>query len=400
MTSSQPIVDMVESRIRESEVLQLSREMIRIPSVYGQEKELAEFIYGRLDSWGLSPRFVEVPGYGPNVVVDIGNRDLPKVVFNGHMDTVEVMSGWVHDPFGAVLEDGRLYGLGSLDMKCGLAAMMIALKAMSEESVIESLHVSLHAVSAEEKDGSGTRRLVAAGEYKDACGVIVGEGFGGLSVVTHGRRGGSYYDLVVRGKSAHGALPHMGVNAVEDGARIVNALASMGMCDAEGLLSEDRSPLKECQTVLSMRGGTDSLSVPDSCSIRLVRCTIPGGRVDFTEDLTNMVNQLGLRSQVDVVFNTDPIDLYHPYLTPPGSRLVTAACDAIEHTTGSRPHLVCGVSEADDNVIAETTGLPVICVGPGESGELARYHQAEEAITVGQLGSVARVFARTAMSLY
>ena len=57
------------------------------------------------------------------------------------------------------------------------------------------------------------------------------------------------------------------------------------------------------------------------------------------------------------------------------------------------------MSEADDNIIAKDAGVPVICMGPGESGELARYHQAEEAISVGQLGPAARAFARAVLKL-
>lgn len=388
-----------EKHLDEEEVLELAREMIRIPSVFKEEARLAEFVCSRLSSWGFETRLVDVPGFGPDVVADYGNRELPKVVLNGHMDTVEVMSGWVHDPFGAAVEDGLLYGLGSLDMKSGLAAMMVAAKAIRAMGIENQVHLSLQAVSGEEKDGNGIRELIGRGEFKDAKAVIVGEGFGGLRAVTTGRRGGSYYDIEVHGRSAHGAIPHKGVNAVLEGARIVSAVSGMEMAEADGILADDLGPLRESQTVLSMHGGTGSLSVPDRCSIRLIRCTVPGGRIDVTDGLRSVISGLGLEGSAEVRFITTPKDLYYPHMTPADDPLVRLASDSVMHYTGVRPALVCGVSEADDNVIAHDTGVPVICVGPGESGELARYHQPEEAISVAQLGVAAKVFARTVLSL-
>ncbi|HIJ17087.1 MAG TPA: M20 family metallopeptidase [Thermoplasmata archaeon] len=389
----------VERHLDEDEVVGLARDMIRIPSIFGNEARIAEFIASRLESWGFSPRFVEVPGFGPDVVVDYGDPGLPKVVLSGHMDTVEVMSGWVHDPFRASIEDGFMYGLGSLDMKSGLAAMMVALKAISESGLQDRLHVSFQAVSGEEKDGDGTRTLIRAGEFEGARAIIVGEGFGGLNVVTAGRRGGSYYEIEVRGKSAHGAIPHKGINAVVEASKVVLALDSMEMVRADGVLADDLAPLKESQTVLLMHGGTGSLTVPDRCTMKVVRSTVPGGKTDISDDIRSVIAGLGLQGSAEVTFKSGPKDLYLPHMTSSDSPLVRAVVSSVRQYTGSSPTVVCGVSEADDNLIAQETRVPVICVGPGESGNLARYHQAEEAISIGQLGTAAKVFARTVLDL-
>jgi acetylornithine deacetylase/succinyl-diaminopimelate desuccinylase-like protein len=389
----------LDEQIEDDDVVSLARDMIRIPSVFGDETRLGEFIASRLESWGFSPRFVDVPGFGPDVVADYGNSELPKVVLGGHMDTVEVMSGWKHDPFRATVEGGMLYGLGALDMKCGLAGMMVAFKAISKMGLQDKVHVSFQAVSGEEKDGDGTRALIRAGEFENASAVIVGEGFGGLGVVTAGRRGGSYYEIEVRGKSAHGAIPHKGVNAVVDASRIALALEGMEMASSEGLMADDLSPLRESQTLLMMHGGTGSLTVPDRCMMKLVRCTVPGGRTDISEDLRTLISGLGLKASAEVTFKSGEKDLYLPHMTRSDSPLVRAAASSIEAYTGKRPTVVCGVSEADDNVIAQATRVPVVCVGPGESGDLARYHQPEEAISVRQVPVAARVFAHTVLSL-
>ena len=74
--------------IDEKEVLQLSRELIRIPSVTAHEERISKFIFQKLDKWRLSPRLVPVKGFGPSVLAEIGDKKAPAVVLNGHIDTV------------------------------------------------------------------------------------------------------------------------------------------------------------------------------------------------------------------------------------------------------------------------------------------------------------------------
>ena len=371
--------------IDEKEVIALARKLIQTPSVYHEETKISRYILNTLEKWGFSPEGIRVPGFGDDVVVETGPASSPSIVLNGHMDTVEVDKGWIHDPFGAKIEKGRLYGLGSLDMKSGLAALMIAFRTISENRLAKGLKVKLQAVAGEELNGIGTRVLVKRGEFRRTRAVVVGEGFGGLNVITNGRRGGYYYDIHVLGKSAHGAMPEKGINAIVDASRIVGAVNEMKMDLAPGLLSEDLRPLRESQIVQRISGGTTSLSVPDACSIRVVRSVVPGRRGDVGHEIAQVIDRLRLRSQVHVVLDDRPGEIYEPYLTSPASTLVKVARDSIARATGRAPKLVCGVSEADDNIIATEARVPVICVGPGETGELARYHQAEESVQVSQL---------------
>jgi acetylornithine deacetylase/succinyl-diaminopimelate desuccinylase-like protein len=388
----------IAESIEAKEVIDLSRELIRTPSVYKQEHKVAELVHKKLDGWGLDPEFVPVLGFGPDVVAQIGPRNAPCIVLNGHMDTVEVMTGWRHDPFGASIENGMLYGLGSLDMKCGLACLMVAMKTIAEHGLAGKTRIMLQAVTGEEDTGMGTRTLVESGRFKRAKAAILGEGFGGLGAVTHGRRGASYYDIVVQGKSAHGASPHKGINAIEDAAKIVEALSGMKMKRGRGKLADDFVPVTESQTVLRISGGKTSLSVPEQCSLYVVRYSLPGDQGDATEKLASIARGLKLRSKVTVKIQTGP-HRYHSFLTSPESTLVESARESIQRFTGTKPRLVIGVSEADDNIIAHETGIPVVCMGPGETGVLAKYHQPEEAISIAQIAPAVRAIALTAMSL-
>jgi acetylornithine deacetylase/succinyl-diaminopimelate desuccinylase family protein len=380
------------------EVLRLSQELIRIPSVFHHEEKVAKFIHDRLEKWGFEPRNVPVKDFGPDVVCEIGPANAPCMVFNGHMDTVEVMEGWKHDPFGAKVEKGMLYGLGALDMKCGIASMMLAFRVLAESDAVRKIRFMFQAVTGEEDTGYGTWELVKSGAFRGAKAAIVGEGFGGLKAITIGRRGSSYFDINIHGKAAHGAKPEEGISAIADASRVVAALETMPMRSSRTMTGDDFNPLKESQTVLKIRGGSDSLSVPEQCYIYVVSYTLPGSKNTKERDLGKAIGSLTLKSRVDLKLKSG-IHLYHPYHTSSDSALVNSAVDAVRKETGASPRLILGLSEADDNVIAHEIGIPVICFGPGELGTLARYHQPEEAVSVSQLAPAARAYVSTALSL-
>lgn len=384
--------------IDEKEVLQLSRELIRIPSVTTHEERISKFILGKLDKWGLSPRLVPVKGYGPSVVSEIGDKNAESIVLNGHIDTVEVMSGWRHDPFGAKVENGMLYGLGSLDMKGGIAALMIAFRSIAEIAEPHSDRIILQAVSGEEATSAGTRAIISRRGFRKAKAVIVGEGFGGLRAITNGRRGGSYFDIDVIGRAAHGSRPEHGINAIADAAKIISALNAVELKTAKGLVADDFKTLKESQTVLRISGGSDTLTVPEKCSFKVIRCTVPRSG-DVKAELVRVIKNLNLKSKIKIDLETTPGNLFHPHVTAPTSPLVIAAAKSIKALTGNRPRLVIGHSEADDNIIAHDAGVPVICFGAGESGDLARYHQPEEAVTIAQLALASRAYFMTVLEM-
>jgi acetylornithine deacetylase/succinyl-diaminopimelate desuccinylase-like protein len=291
-----------------------------------------------------------------------------------------------------------LYGLGSLDMKGGIAGLMLAFRSIAEMASPHSSRIVLQAVSGEEATSAGTRAMISKGGFRNAKAVIVGEGFGGLRAITNGRRGGSYFDIDVMGKAAHGSKPEDGINAVTDAAKIICAFDAMKLKIANGLVADDFQTLKESQTVLKISGGSQTLTVPEKCYLKLIRCTIPGsGNVGV--ELSRVIKSLNLESSVRIELETTPGDLFHPHVTAPTSPLVKAAAKSIKALTGKQPRLVIGRSEADDNIIAHDAGVPVICFGPGESGDLARYHQPEEAVSISQLALASRAYFMTALEM-
>jgi acetylornithine deacetylase/succinyl-diaminopimelate desuccinylase-like protein len=189
------------------------------------------------------------------------------------------------------------------------------------------------------------------------------------------------------------------VNAISDAAKIVTALDKMGMRSARGVMADNTTPLTESQLVLGISGNSASYSVPEKCHIRMMRATVPGKPYDISREIETVIKKLNLKSRIDVKLKVGNGDPYLPHMTPTNSELIKVTSKWNRHYTGRQPALVCGLSEADDNSIARYVRVPVVCVGPGEKGALARYHQSEEAISVPQLGTAVRIHCATVLDL-
>ena len=193
------------------ELLALCQSLLRTRSCSGEEgdtaRELLSYFYGK----GAGALTVDRFG---NVVCTIqGNRPGPKLLFDGHMDTVPVTDDtqWTYPPFAAEIHDGKLYGRGATDMKCALAAMSCAAVSFAMRTGGDfsgSLHIA-GTVHEECFEGVAARSVssIVQPDY-----VVIGEATGlNLNI---GQRGRAEIKLSVVGKPAHSANPEKGINAV------------------------------------------------------------------------------------------------------------------------------------------------------------------------------------------
>ncbi|MCL6430943.1 MAG: M20/M25/M40 family metallo-hydrolase, partial [Anaerolineae bacterium] len=184
----------------EGQIIDDLKELVRIPSVVGQEGSCQEALRRKLAALGLAvtafeadpeevrrhPAYVSVPwGYRgrPNVVGRLqGSGGGRSLVLNGHVDVVspEPTDAWTVDPWGAEERDGRIYGRGALDMKSGLAAILGAVRAIRHAGITLRGDLQVHSVIEEEAGGGGgTLACLMKGYTADA--LIIPEP-GGLSV--------------------------------------------------------------------------------------------------------------------------------------------------------------------------------------------------------------------------
>ena len=217
------------------------QELVRIPSPIGQEELVQRVVAGRLadvglrvDSFDIDPvALAEVPGFNtsprhyrgrPNVVGVLkgagGGRSL---ILNAHADTapIENASAWTKDPYGAVIEDGKLYGRGAWDDKAGIAEMILVAEALRTAGVRLRGDLILKSVVEDETSGNGTLACLARGYTADAA-IIVDGTWPERYIVSH--LGQLWFRVRMRGRPAHAAVP--GNNPVDAVGLVVSSLRS------------------------------------------------------------------------------------------------------------------------------------------------------------------------------
>ncbi|HEY3746778.1 MAG TPA: M20/M25/M40 family metallo-hydrolase, partial [Gemmatimonadaceae bacterium] len=171
------------------------------------EGDCARTLASVLDDWGFDVQVMEgVPGR-PNVVARIGPANAPALMLNGHLDVVgvEAMS---HPPFSAVVENSRIYGRGSADMKGGIAAMCAA--AATAANLESDRQVLVTAVVDEEYESLGMRALLAAGIRAEMA--IITEPT--RLAICPAHRGFAWFDVALKGRAAHGSRYDVGIDAI------------------------------------------------------------------------------------------------------------------------------------------------------------------------------------------
>lgn len=196
---------------QDERVLSLCRQLVQIPSLSGDERQAAEFLAAELRRGGFDE--VAIDRWGSVIGCIHGRRPGGRILLDGHIDTVPAPQpeSWHHPPFAGEVEDGRLYGRGTSDMKGGVAAMITAAEAFARESgrnFAGAVYVSC-SVQEELFEGVACRETIR-NVRPDA--VIVGEATS--QTLKIGQRGRAEITAVTHGVSCHSSNPEKGVNAV------------------------------------------------------------------------------------------------------------------------------------------------------------------------------------------
>jgi len=378
----------VLDKIDREEVVELTRQLVRIPSENppGRESELAEFITEKHEELGLTVKVHEFKPRRPSVVGLLsGVEEEPTLMFNGHIDTVPVGDKdlWSVEPFEGILRDGKVYGRGAADMKGALAAMIVSAKAVVESSIKLKGRLILTFVADEEVTGYGTRDLVRRG-YR-ANFAVVGEP-SELKVQT-AHKGLLWLKIGTKGKAAHASIPHHGVNAIYRMAEVCLALEKMN-----SLLEERRHPLLGSPTINvgTVKGGLKTNIVPDYCEITVDRRLIPGEKpMDAKQEIEETLKSLRektSRFQVEI----EVINVAEPSETSQHEPIVQIAREAVKEIIGRDPGVTGFTATCDMRFLVNEASIPTVILGPGS---LQQAHIIDEYIEVEQIVDAAKIYA-------
>lgn len=212
---------------QQDELLELCRDLIRIKnqSPIDSQAPAIAFVRDYLAQAGIETE--EIVGDGgedyPVVYAQMGDPTGFRVVLNGHVDVVPVgqLSGWDFDPFGAEMHDGKIFGRGASDMKCGLAVLLFTMKMLKQSGAELKGDIRLHMVCDEEIAGSGTKWFCENGYADGADAVMVGEPTG-HETIEIGQKGILHVTLTAHGVPGHGSTNnYKGDNAIVKLARVL-----------------------------------------------------------------------------------------------------------------------------------------------------------------------------------
>ena len=206
---------------KEELLVSLCQEAIRIPSMSGHEKEVAGLLKKTMIDYGFDE--VNIDKYGSVLGIIHGSRPGKTVLMDGHIDTVDVIDRdqWSHDPFAAEIEDGRIYGRGTSDMKGSVCAMITAAAQYAEDTGKDFAGNICVSCTVHEECFEGVSSREISRQAKPDF-VIIGEAT--TTTVKIGQRGRAEVVVETEGKSCHSSNPEKGVNAVYHMMAVIEAI--------------------------------------------------------------------------------------------------------------------------------------------------------------------------------
>ena len=343
--------------------VQLVQQVCRIPSVLGEEGELATFLASVMSDSGFEAvQLQPVLPDRPNATGQVVLGDGPTVVLTGHLDTKPVSHGWsVTDPFSGALIDGSVYGHGVMDMKAALACQIVAIEAVRASGLPMGGTIGMAAVSDHMGDQLGSIAYFDT-HRADLC--VLGE----LTdkQVCLGHRGRYYFDITTVGRSAHTCHKHQAINANVLAAHAVLALeASRYEPELEPWILDlfgSETYMAPGRIYGGLPPGGPSM-IPDECVIRVDCRPQPGVTI---EDVRAEIDRcLEEAAKADPRFRAEVAlaDVKSGYLAAPEDDVVRLMRAAVRQVRGEDPPLVV------ENWLGDTASfgskVPTVIFGPG-----------------------------------
>tara|TARA_B100001167_G_scaffold144895_1_gene93079 strand:+ start:3422 stop:4561 length:1140 start_codon:yes stop_codon:yes gene_type:complete len=371
------------------EIAQRVAELVQIPSVNplhagpksgdAGERELSDWLADHADALGADVVVDEVEDGRCNVYARFEGASDRAVTVDVHLDTVGV-EHMPDNPFDGRIENGRVYGRGSVDTKPTLAVVLQVLEEIRAAGQRPLPTVNLVGTISEEGGG-----LLGATRYRDWLlergqrveQMVVAEPT--MCAPVHGHKGGIGLDVTVHGHAAHSSKPHLGANALSAAARIVIAIDA----EQERLAAlEATTPVgKGTVSVTELAGGLARNIIPDACALYVGRRTAPGEDIDQVRAaLCKLIDDSAapLSTTIESLYGDGSPGFYQD----PDSALVTVLAQLADSapTTAEYGSNALRYGEVTDELVV---------FGPGS---IDQAHQAVEWVDIDQLERVVDIY--------
>jgi succinyl-diaminopimelate desuccinylase len=391
-------------RIDREELVRLTRELVRIPSVYrpeeqdGNEAHVARFVADYLERAGFGAQVEDVAPGRPNVwAVWEGDRPGRTLLFEAHTDVVTEGSAedWDHPPFEAERDRERIYGRGACDTKGNLAAAVVAVKAIRDSGIpFPGRLILCHPVD-EEGMMVGIKAFIERDHAEGVDAAVICEPEENQLCIR--QKGALRVEVTVRGRMAHGAMPRSGVNPVTRAARFVVAVEKLEKEEVEHH-GEDPFLGYPSLTPTILMGpdcGEPQINViPSSAYVALDIRTVPEqSHEGLIERLRDILARLASEDP-DFDATLEVIEERPPTETPKDEPLVMAMAEAYNYLTGEEPRYNGVPGATDGTFLHAWASIPIVTTGAGNR-EIP--HHTDEWVDEEELLNTCKLYAATAV---
>jgi putative selenium metabolism hydrolase len=369
-------------------VVDFCRELVRQPSLPGQERKVAEVVQDRMQA--LDFDHVTVDTWGNVVGTIVGRKkgaNSPTILLDAHMDTVPPgnLDEWQHDPFGAQVEQGRIYGRGAADDKASVAAI-ISMAALLDRSRLAGTIIVSASVHEEVAEGAALEKVV---ESTQPDFVVICE-------PTHlklgvGQKGRAGVVVEATGVTSHSSRPADGLNAVY---KILPALERLRSVETQ----EDPSLGEEIVELVELISTPfpSNAMVPYHCraryDCRLIRQEPPAQLLARLKAAAGEEVTVGIQRQTITCYTGAQIDIeehYPAWTIDPSAPLVKAARRGLE-TSGHWEGTCCVPYCTNASYTAGVAHIPTVLYGPGA---IENAHIVDEYVDITQLMAATEAYA-------
>lgn len=410
----QAIADSVQAL--EPELHAFIQKMVQTPSLPDHEHAVQALVAAQLRELGLQvdivpSRFEELrhhpafndDGFSPDERINVVGRwkgsgqateGKGSLILNGHVDVVSPgnESLWAASPWSGAIQDGKLYGRGSCDMKSGLAAGIWAIAALQRLGWRTARDVLIESVIGEESGGAGTLTTIVKGYTADAAIVLEPTGLHVCPL----QSGALTFRLKVPGKATHAAMRQHGVSAIEKFALLLQALLRLEAERHARYRSEwyDEPNYVAPINIGTVAGGEWHSTVPEQA--------VAEGRLGVFPGETTAAARRELEEAIRVAAQADPWLKDHPPTvewfegqfesgqTDPNHPLVQTLAAAHARLLGQPPRVRGVPYGADLRLFTNHAGIPTVLYGPGD---VSLAHGVDEHIVLDDVVKAARVVA-------
>lgn len=357
MITVEEIKDMV-ARNRD-EAIGFFQTCVQTPSVTGYEAAMGEVMVDFLDREGFEPRVYEKEAGRPNVVAEwVGSKPGKRFVWNGHMDVFPPVEGdsGLYGPWSGKIVDGYLYGRGSVDMKSGVCAAVMATTFLKRMGFDPAGSILMTWVSDEENTGNaGTKFLLEKGLIQGDFGLDP-EPTSGRVLVRH--CGGINVRVTYRSETEHTSLPHPNIDALEKTVNATQALIELG----RKVSYFDESTQAWSKLSVTMMGSGNTVNMyPSEGHLVIDRRLVPGEVIaDAHAQIKHALDELAAQHPgEDYAYEYEIMGEYPPLVVDEDEEIVRLCKEAFHAVTGSTTEAYSRGGASDASDIVEAAGIPM-----------------------------------------